>query len=221
MVCDCRPCRFLVYWKQKGGKNMKLIFWGLLLDFLDFNLTFNGFSIDILPDFVGWLLVLFGARRMREENERFAQMQPAAGVLFAVYLLSFLLQPFGSVDLDDSLPAVALALAVDLVFFALYAYVLWQLVRAMQEMEERYGRAFGAHGIRTAVIVILVGMLLAPRVVRLPFGFALALLLLIGAFAAFLVLLVLLWRAAKTYDQLCSGSGPSDDNGEYYPGSED
>ena len=200
---------------------MKLIFWGLLLDFLDFNLTFNGFSIDILPDFVGWLLVLFGARRMREENERFAQMQPAAGVLFAVYLLSFLLQPFGSVDLDDSLPAVALALAVDLVFFALYAYVLWQLVRAMQEMEERYGRAFGAHGIRTAVIVILVGMLLAPRVVRLPFGFALALLLLIGAFAAFLVLLVLLWRAAKTYDQLCSGSGPSDDNGEYYPGSED
>ena len=200
---------------------MKLIFWGLLLDFLDFNLTLNGFSIDILPDFVGWLLVLFGARRMREENERFAQMQPAAGVLFAVYLLSFLLQPFGSVDLDDSLPAVALALAVDLVFFALYAYVLWQLVRAMQEMEERYGRAFGAHGIRTAVIVILVGMLLAPRVVRLPFGFALALLLLIGAFAAFLVLLVLLWRAAKTYDQLCSGSGPSDDNGEYYPGSED
>ena len=106
-------------------------------------------------------------------------------------------------------------------FVALYAYVLWQLVRAMQEMEERYGRAFGAHGIRTAVIVILVGMLLAPRVVRLPFGFALALLLLIGAFAAFLVLLVLLWRAAKTYDQLCSGSGPSDDNGEYYPGSED
>ena len=200
---------------------MKLIFWGFLLDFLDFNLTLNGFSIDILPDFVGWLLVLFGARRMREENERFARMQPAAGVLFAVYLLSFLLQPFGSVDLDDSLPAVALALAVDLVFFALYAYVLWQLVRAMQEMEERYGRAFGAHGMRTAVIVILVGMLLAPRVVRLPFGFALALLLLIGAFAAFLVLLVLLWRAAKAYDCLRSSSGPSDGNSEYYPGSED
>ncbi len=200
---------------------MKLIFWGLLLDFLDFNLTLNGFSIDILPDFVGWLLVLFGARRMREENERFARMQPAAGVLFAVYLLSFLLQPFGSVDLGDSLPAAALALAVNLVFFALYAYVLWQLVRAMQEMEERYGRSFGAHGMRTAVIVILVGMLLAPRVVRLPFGFALALLLLIGAFAAFLVLLVLLWRAAKAYDCLRSSSGPSDGNSEYHPGSED
>ena len=200
---------------------MKLIFWGLLLDFLDFNLTFNGFSIDILPDFVGWLLVLFGARRMREENERFARMQPAAGVLFAVYLLSFLLQPFGPVDLDDSLLAVALALAVNLVFFVLYAYVLWQLVRAMQEMEERYGRAFGAHSMRTAVIVILVGMLLAPRVVRLPFGFALALLLLIGAFAAFLVLLVLLWRAAKAYDSLRSSSGPSDGNSEYHPGSED
>ena len=200
---------------------MKLIFWGFLLDFLDFNLTLNGFSIDILPDFVGWLLVLFGARRMREENERFARMQPAAGVLFAVYLLSFLLQPFGSIDLGGSLPAAALVLAVNLVFVALYAYVLWQLVRAMQEMEERYGRAFGAHGIRTAVIVILVGMLLAPRVVRLPFGFALALLLSIGSFAAFLVLLVLLWRAAKAYDSLHSGSGPSDSNGEYYPGSED
>ena len=200
---------------------MKLIFWGLLLDFLDFNLTLNGFSIDILPDFVGWLLVLFGARRMREENERFARMQPAAGVLFVVYLLSFLLQPFGSVDLGDSLPAVALALAVNLVFVALYAYVLWQLVRAMQEMEERYGRAFGAHGMRTAVIVILAVMLLAPLVVWLPFGFALAILLSIGSFAAFLVLLVLLLRAAKAYDSLRSGSGPSDGNGEYHPGSED
>ena len=200
---------------------MKLIFWGLLLDFLDFNLTLNGFSIDILPDFVGWLLVLFGARRMREENERFARMQPAAGVLFAVYLLSFLLQPFGSIDLGGSLPAAALVLAVNLVFVALYAYVLWQLVRAMQEMEERYGRAFGAHGMRTAVIVILAVMLLAPLVVWLPFGFALAILLSIGSFAAFLVLLVLLWRAAKTYDQLCSGSDPSDGNGEYHPGSED
>ena len=200
---------------------MKLIFWGFLLDFLDFNLTLNGFSIDILPDFVGWLLVLFGARRMREENERFARMQPAAGVLFAVYLLSFLLQPFGSIDLGGSLPAAALVLAVNLVFVALYAYVLWQLVRAMQEMEERYGRAFGAHGMRTAVIVILAVMLLAPLVVWLPFGFALAILLSIGSFAAFLVLLVLLWRAAKAYDSLRSSSGPSDGNGEYYPGSED
>ena len=200
---------------------MKLIFWGFLLDFLDFNLTLNGFSIDILPDFAGWLLVLFGARRMREENERFARMQPAAGVLFAVYLLSFLLQPFGSIDPGGSLPAAALVLAVNLVFVALYAYVLWQLVRAMQEMEERYGRAFGAHGMRTAVIVILAVMLLAPVVVWLPFGFALAILLSIGSFAAFLVLLVLLWRAAKAYDSLRSSSGPSDGNGEYHPGSED
>ena len=200
---------------------MKLIFWGFLLDCLDFNLTLDGFSIDILPDFVGWLLVLFGARRMREENERFARMQPAAGVLFAVYLLSFLLQPFGAIDLGGSLPAAALVLAVNLVFVALYAYVLWQLVRAMQEMEERYGRAFGAHGMRTAVIVILAVMLLAPLVVWLPFGFALAILLSIGSFAAFLVLLVLLWRAAKAYDSLRSSSGPSDGNGEYYPGSED
>ena len=198
---------------------MKLIFWGFLLDFLDFNLTLNGFSIDILPDFVGWLLVLFGARRMREENERFARMQPAAGVLFAVYLLSFLLQPFGSIDLGGSLPAAALVLAVNLVFVALYAYVLWQLVRAMQEMEERYGRAFGAHGMRTAVIVILAVMLLAPLVVWLPFGFALAILLSVGSFAAFLVLLVLLWRAAKAYDSL--RSSPSDGNSEYHPGSED
>lgn len=146
MVCDCRPCRFLVYWKQKGGKNMKLIFWGLLLDFLDFNLTFNGFSIDILPDFVGWLLVLFGARRMREENERFARMQPAAGVLFAVYLLSFLLQPFGSIDLGGSLPAAALVLAVNLVFVALYAYVLWSWCAPCR----RWKSAMAAPSARTA-----------------------------------------------------------------------
>ena len=36
---------------------MKKVFWGFFFIYLNFNLTLNGFTLNLLPDFVGYLLL--------------------------------------------------------------------------------------------------------------------------------------------------------------------
>lgn len=50
---------------------MKLILIGLLLTELDFNLNFKAFSIDVLPDFIGWILLLLGCAKMLSYGNKF------------------------------------------------------------------------------------------------------------------------------------------------------
>lgn len=50
-------------------KSFKKIFWGYL--FLLINLRIMGF--DILPDFIGYIIILFGVRELSTQNEYFAK----------------------------------------------------------------------------------------------------------------------------------------------------
>lgn len=50
---------------------MKLIFIGLLLSELDFNLNLKALSLDILPDSIGWLLILLGCVKMAKHSRKF------------------------------------------------------------------------------------------------------------------------------------------------------
>lgn len=50
---------------------MKLILIGLLLAELDFNLNLKAVSIDILPDSIGWLLILLGCVKMAKHSRKF------------------------------------------------------------------------------------------------------------------------------------------------------
>lgn len=200
---------------------MKLFFWGFLLVFLDFSLTFNGVGFDLLPDAVGYLLVFIGAGRMREESDSFARMRPIALVLAILGFAALIINPFGPIELTDGWPTTLAVTSFTLLMLFLYLYLLWLLVRGVQDIEQYYGCPFGAHAMRKAFIVILVISIVSRILVWIPFLVLLMLPLGIAAVVTFIVMLVLLWRAAKTYDSLCSGSGPSDGNDEYYPGSED
>ena len=200
---------------------MKLIFWGFLLVFLDFSLTFNGVGFDLLPDSVGYLLVFLGAGRMREESGSFSRMRPISLVLAIVNFAALIINPFGPIELTYSWPAALAVTAFSLLMLFLYLYLLWLLVRGVQDMEQYYGCPFNAHTMRKAFIVTLCISITAQILAWIPYFVLLILPLGLAVLVTSIVLLVLLWRAAKTYDRLCDDSGPSDGNDEYYPGSED
>ena len=188
---------------------MKLIFWGFFLVFLDFNLSFGGISVDILPDVLGYLLIFFGAGEMAEESERFARMRPIAVVLAVLNLIA----PF--------VWSTLLSLVWSVFLLLLYAWLLWLLVCAVQDMEQYYGCPFRAHTMRTTFLVLICASAASLVVVWLSFLSLLVFPLGIASLIAVVVMLVLLWQAAKTYERLCEGHAHSDGNDDYYPGSED
>ena len=73
---------------------MNQIFLGMLFVFLDLTLNINNCTIDFLPDFVGYILMMKGPREMESESACFTKSRPWAmglavytGVLFAADLL--------------------------------------------------------------------------------------------------------------------------------------
>ena len=55
---------------------MDYLFWGFLLVFLDINIHFGVSTVDFLPSWLGYLLMIKGLDTLAEESERFAAARP-------------------------------------------------------------------------------------------------------------------------------------------------
>lgn len=74
---------------------MSKIFAGFLFVFLNFNLTLNQtYTVNLLPDFIGFLLLYLGTRELLEESPRYTAAGPWLLALtaysLAVWVLNFL-----------------------------------------------------------------------------------------------------------------------------------
>ena len=173
---------------------MRLIFWGLLLVFLDFSLTLKEFSIDLLPDVAGYLLLFIGAGRMQDESRCFSRMRPVAIVLALFDFVMFVFGPIYAGTWIQLLPS----LLINLITTILYLYMLWQLVRGIQDIETRSLYPLGAQELRTTFFVILgltIISLFAANILALLSPLFL-LLLIVAIFVVLVLFLVLVLRAA-------------------------
>lgn len=60
------------------------IFWGFFLVFINFNLSFNAHTLNILPPFLGYLLLARGMESLAAESGLFSDIRPFA-LRMAVY----------------------------------------------------------------------------------------------------------------------------------------
>ena len=181
---------------------MKKIVFGFLLIFLNFNLNFNRVSINVLPDFVGYYLLLQGMAQMKEENPRFAAPRPftvGMVVYTAILWVGSVLGISGGI----------LASALNLVALVVQFYIAWVLVAALRELETGYGAdLYGAMLLKRWKI--LLGLNVVLQLIRLlalvtpvdAVGMAAAVLVLADIVWAFLFILgwnraANLWAEAK------------------------
>lgn len=116
---------------------MKKLFWGFFLIFLDFNLNFNQYSLNILPDFAGYILLFQGMRELGEESRWFQSIRPfAAGmaVYMAILWLGDLLGVGSGSEYQQILTDILGLLAAIVAL-----YVSWGLTQGVLEMESRRG----------------------------------------------------------------------------------
>lgn len=108
---------------------MKKIFVGFLFVFLNFNLTLdNTHVINMLPDFVGYLLLYMGTRELLEESPRYTAAGPWLLGLTVYGIASWLINLLG---VDGGWVTSLLTLIAAGVTY----YATWLVIKGFQDIE--------------------------------------------------------------------------------------
>lgn len=174
---------------------MSSIFWGFFFIFINFNLTVNQHVLNILPPFVGYLLLKRGTRDMEAESPLFAPIRPFA-VGMAVYTGILWLGDLLGVTGQGSWLGTLLGLAA----MVISLYVSWSVVQAIRDVESRRGADLNSTSLKTAWTVLAVAQV-AAYVLALLVSL-LALLGVIAGLVGIVWFLVALWRSRRNYEAL-------------------
>lgn len=174
---------------------MSSIFWGFFFIFINFNLTVNQHVLNILPPFVGYLLLMRGTRDMEAESSLFAPVRPFA-VGMAVYTGILWLGDLLGVTGQGNWLGMLLGLAATVISL----YVSWAVVQAIRDVESRRGADLNSVSLKTAWTVLAVAQVAAYVLALL--GSLLALMGVIAGLVGIVWFLVALWRSRRNYEAL-------------------
>lgn len=162
--------------------------------FINFYVTINGHTLNLLPTFAGYILLYRAAGELLGESGRFGKLRPFA-VAVAIYTgilwVGDLLGVTGANWLSTLLELAALAVAL---------YISWSVIQAILEMETHYGTDLNGTSARTAWFVLLAAQI-AGTLGGLLLD-ALALMALIALLVGIIWFPAALWKCAGLYDGL-------------------
>lgn len=196
---------------------MKKLFWGFFLIFLDFNLNFNQYSLNILPDFAGYILLFQGMRELGEESRRFQSIRPFAvgmAVYTAILWLGNLLGVGSGSEYQQILTDILGLLAAIVAL-----YVSWGLTQGVLEMESRRGADLNGQRIdkmwkalaAVQIVNTVVGWM--ANLANIAALAALAVPLVIVGLVVIVLYLMAWWKAAEAWELLlCREDGGQEDS---------
>lgn len=110
---------------------MKKLFWGFFFIYLNFNLNLNQHTLNILPDFLGYILLLQGMKELDEESGLFRGARPFA-IGMAVYTAILWVGALLGISSDGGWVSQLLSLIAMIVAL----YISWVLVQGILDMEQ-------------------------------------------------------------------------------------
>ena len=173
---------------------MNKLFFGFLLLFVNINLTFNGHTVNILPEWAGYCLIYSGLNDLAGEGEHFSLAKPwcLAMVVYtgATWLIELL---FGSVKLG------IIGTILSLIASLLSLYVTYMILQGIAEIERNRGVDLQQGKLMQIWKVFAVCILVANVLLFMP---ALVVVALIVAFVATIIFLIRFNRTRKAYNAL-------------------
>jgi hypothetical protein len=112
---------------------MKNIFIGLILVFLDFNITLGNSKIGLIPDFIGYIVMITGLVEMSWESPMFAKVKPYVTGMAVYSGIIYILDLFGA---SVSLGAFTYILAI--ISTTISLYISYNIVMGVIDMEGKY-----------------------------------------------------------------------------------
>ncbi len=111
---------------------MNKLFWGLFFLYLDFNLNLGEMTLGLLPDFVGYFLLVQGFEELAGESPWFSRGKPFA-LGMTVYSAVLYVMNLMAARVSDSVVIWLMTLAV----VAVQLYIGYCLVKGIMDMEQR------------------------------------------------------------------------------------
>lgn len=123
---------------------MLQVLWGFV--FLLFDINVSSYSIDILPDFIGWILIVFGLNMVLLKCKVFTFVKVSGIFMIFVSLLQFVVSFMGSgnfvytyLSTLFSIENADFAYLLDNIFWGLKLFVLTLVVFALFNVIDRLG----------------------------------------------------------------------------------
>ena len=134
---------------------MGLIFFGFFFVFLNFEIPLGAGVLNVMPAFLGYLLVLLGCGRIDDGAPRFLRIR-AFSVLLAVISLGITVLNAIPVSLGNVVP-----LLLNLLSVGGALYVAYEIVAHVKEKERERGRSLGGSDLTSAWCLLALGNLLS------------------------------------------------------------
>ncbi len=110
---------------------MSKIFTGMLLIFLNFNLTLGNSVIGLIPDFIGYYFIMKGLEELSEYSERFQRVRPfSLGMLLYTSVL-YVLDLLGITTAKNNM----LVLIPVLISVTISLYISYQIIMGIKDIE--------------------------------------------------------------------------------------
>ena len=178
---------------------MKLIFWGLIFLFFDFNLNFGSSSISILPDFAGYALIWKGMKQVECGAYITARPWVCGGIIYSAIV--WVLNCLGIMAhlTTTALFAILFGVAGTLIELG----VLYWITKGVCELEQVLEYDLYGKPLKTAWIVLLIWLVLV-QVTSLLVMPAIAVIALIASFVFMIYYLVRFHKSRKAYEERIS-----------------
>ena len=185
---------------------MGYLFWGFLFAFVNLKLKgealggfFSNYSVGIVPDFVGFLLLWKGITTLIPESKSFKKLVPASIVLLFVSVAMYVTDFFNVFANEDSM----LMFAVDIVYTAAKLFFCYFIIRAIGDMEIKRKAELYSSKLFTAWALVFVfnawAMIPKPGI---------ALIGSLGIVVTTAMFLVRMWDSMKNYKDCLEKNGP-------------
>ena len=180
---------------------MDKLFWGFFFVFLNFNLNINAASLQLLPDWLGFLLLYLACGELLQESEMFGKPRPFCAGL-AVYTAVLWLMELLGIGSDLGILSWVLGLAAT----CLSLYVSMLIVDAITNVEMHRNYDLCAAHLRKVWKVQVVATIAANVLLIVP---AIALICALTAGITAIVFLVAVHGTRKAWrNMLCEQSIP-------------
>ncbi len=140
---------------------MNNLFRGMIFIFININLTLGNSKIDILPDFIGFFMLVKGLEELYNQSDNFIKIKPFATGLGVYTLIVFLLNLFGI--------GYGLEYVAGIVYTILLIYVTYTIIIGIMDIEKSFNISLDSERLMSSWKIMTIFNILIFIVIFIPF----------------------------------------------------